>query len=133
MDVDDLEAFGSWEDIGTQLVFFAIVYVVVSTVNFFTSRHYENQVRRASKKDKQYWLQKWSARILGSPGEIADKFVARNQPSLYIILNLVQFSLSVATVTTWINKSYTLKAPTTWETIFGLVSNLGWWPTWAPV
>ena len=121
MDVDDLEAFGSWEDIGTQLVFFAIVYVVVSTVNFFTSRHYENQVRRASKKDKQYWLQKWSARILGSPGEIADKFVARNQPSLYIILNLVQFSLSVATVTTWINKSYTLKAPTTWETIFGLV------------
>lgn len=107
----DREDMGSWRDLGSQFVFFLIVYASFSTFVVISHRVFSNQVLKATKKDKQYWIQRLAVKLLGSPGEVADKHVARNQPILYLLLNLVQFCASVTVAAMWISKSYTLAPP----------------------
>ena len=112
--------FGTWRDIGTQLAFFCVVFTAYSSFVGAWSHYYDNQLRKARRADKTYWLQSLSAKILGTPGEVADKDVAYNQPALYRLLNLVQFCLSVLVVSFWISKSYTLDETSPIEKICGV-------------
>ena len=112
--------FGAWDDLLLQLGVCAGVYVVFSTVVTIGNRYYGRALIRAIKKDKDYWLQRVSRQLLGSPGDAADKHVARNQPPLFLALNFVQYVGSALTVALWISKSYTLEQPSTVQKIFGV-------------
>ena len=114
------EEFGTWDDLWEQLILFIVVIAAYVSMVILGNRFYDKKIRLARKKDKQYWLQRLSARILGSPGDFSDKQVARNQPALYLVLNLVQYCLSTVVVGMWISKSYTLERPTRVEKFVGI-------------
>lgn len=114
------EEFGTWDDLWEQLILFIVVIATYVSMVILGNRFYDKKIRLARKKDKQYWLQRLSARILGSPGDFSDKQVARNQPALYLVLNLVQYCLSTVVVGMWISKSYTLERPTRVEKFVGI-------------